>query len=136
MSNKESLFIPFSILLVFSTTQLALVPRMVAFLHIQKIDIGSYYVCETINKTSSSSITGQYQDVTLNFNLYVLPEKLSLNQGHTTNGAAGYGLILSITFLAGTFVLRNNKYYRVSNLEYLQRMTCLESRQLIQMIAS
>lgn len=126
--KKKSLFIPFSALLVVAAAQLILVSRMVAFLHIQKTEIGSYYVCESVDRNSSSSsnnnnIIGQHENNNLDFSLYVLPEKLSLNQGHTTNGAAGYGVVLSLASLATTPVLRNDKYYRVSSWE-------LEHRQL------
>ncbi|KAH8697855.1 hypothetical protein BGW36DRAFT_450608 [Talaromyces proteolyticus] len=94
MSTKRSLLIPYALLLIFSTIQLSLVSQMVTFLHIQKTQVMTY---QALNSDSPG------------FKIHVLPEKLSLNQGHTTNGAAGYGLVLSITFLVITFFLQGNR---------------------------
>ncbi|KAF4998856.1 hypothetical protein F66182_16292, partial [Fusarium sp. NRRL 66182] len=95
MLQKKSLYIPFTILLIIATVQLALVSRMVAFLHIQKTEIGTYHILNT--NTSPTDSNGYY--------LHVLPEKLSLNQGHITNGAAGYGVVITITIALSLLVL-------------------------------
>ncbi|QKX61668.1 uncharacterized protein TRUGW13939_08820, partial [Talaromyces rugulosus] len=95
MPMKRSLLLPYFVLLIFATIQLALVSRMVAFLHIQKTQVKTYQALGS--------------DSPLGFKIHVLPEKLSLNQGHTTNGAAGYGLVLSIALLAFTFSFRDDR---------------------------
>ncbi|CRG86578.1 hypothetical protein PISL3812_03588 [Talaromyces islandicus] len=97
MTTKGSLLIPYFILLIFATIQLALVSRMVAFLQIQKTQVKTY---QALGSDS------------LGFKIHVLPEKLSLNQGHTTNGAAGYGLVLSIALLVITFSFRNDRNHK------------------------
>lgn len=103
MFQKTTLYIPFAILLIIATVQLALVSRMVAFLHIQKTEIGTYYILNT--NTSPTDSNGFY--------LHVLPEKLSLNQGHVTNGAAGYGVVMSIASLVACVFLRRDAYHQV-----------------------
>lgn len=108
MVGKNTLFIPFALLLVFAVIELALVSRMVGYLHTQKTNVGNYQI--SINGTE--------------FELHVLPEKLSLNQGHTTNGAAGYGLVLSITCLIGMFWFRKNSAHKVSNVSKRYPLAC------------
>ncbi|EED16940.1 conserved hypothetical protein [Talaromyces stipitatus ATCC 10500] len=102
MFQKRALYIPFTILLITATIQLALVSRMVAFLHIQKTEVDSYHVLSN----NATDHTANRED----FYLHVLPEKLSLNQGHVTNGAAGYGLVLSIASLVANVFLRRDAY--------------------------
>uniref|UniRef100_A0A093UZ49 Uncharacterized protein n=1 Tax=Talaromyces marneffei PM1 TaxID=1077442 RepID=A0A093UZ49_TALMA len=105
MFRKKFLYIPFTILLITATVQLALVSRMVAFLHIQKTEIGTYHILSNITTTDTAQTGGD-------FHLHVLPEKLSLNQGHVTNGAAGYGvrhksILLTLTIAVSLLVLFN-----------------------------
>jgi hypothetical protein len=106
MVQKRTLYIPFTILLLIATVQLALVSRMVAFLHIQKTSVGIYHI-----QNNSTSADGN--DVGGDFYLHVLPEKLSLNQGHVTNGAAGYGVVMSIASLAACVFLRRDAHQKV-----------------------
>ncbi|EEA21488.1 hypothetical protein TMatcc_009102 [Talaromyces marneffei ATCC 18224] len=103
MFRKKFLYIPFTILLITATVQLALVSRMVAFLHIQKTEIGTYHILSNITTTDTAQTGGD-------FHLHVLPEKLSLNQGHVTNGAAGYGVVISIASLVACVFLRRDTY--------------------------
>lgn len=106
MLQKKTLYIPFTFLLIIATVQLALVSRMVAFLHIQKTEVGTYRILRNSTSTDGSINGG-------GFDLHVLPEKLSLNQGHVTNGAAGYGVVMSIASLVACVFLRRDAYQKV-----------------------
>lgn len=106
MLQKKTLYIPFTFLLIIATVQLALVSRMVAFLHIQKTEVGTYRILSNATSTDGSINGG-------GFDLHVLPEKLSLNQGHVTNGAAGYGVVMSIASLVACVFLRRDAYQKV-----------------------
>jgi hypothetical protein len=106
--HKKTLYIPFTILLIVATVQLALVSRMVAFLHIQKTNVGTYYILSNTTTTASTDSNNGGD-----FYLHVLPEKLSLNQGHVTNGAAGYGIVMSIASLVACIFLRRDAYQKV-----------------------
>lgn len=107
--HPKNLYIPFIALLIIATVQLALVSRMVAFLHIQKTEIGSYRILvNTTYTVPNNSEIGQ--EIIL---LDVLPKKLSVNQGHITNGAAGYGVVLSIACIFASLLLRKEKYQAV-----------------------
>jgi hypothetical protein len=107
MPQKKTLYIPFTFLLIIATVQLALVSRMVAFLHIQKTEVGTYHILSNSTSPTDGSINGG------GFDLHVLPEKLSLNQGHVTNGAAGYGVVMSIASLVACIVLQSDAYQKV-----------------------
>ncbi|KUL82733.1 hypothetical protein ZTR_11119 [Talaromyces verruculosus] len=106
MLQKKTLYIPFTFLLIIATVQLALVSRMVAFLHIQKTEVGTYRILSNTTSSTDGSINGG------GFDLHVLPEKLSLNQGHVTNGAAGYGMVMSIVSLVACVFLRSDAYQK------------------------
>jgi len=73
------------LLLAVSITEVGLVSSMVGFLHIQKTKVRSYLIDWPNNAVQ----------------LAALPENLLVDQGHTTNGAAGYGFVLG---LFGLFV--------------------------------
>lgn len=113
--RPKNLYIPFIALLIIATVQLALVSRMVAFLHIQKTEIGSYRILVNTTVPNNSEIG---QEIIL---LDVLPKKLSVNQGHATNGAAGYGVVLSIACVFASLLLRKEKYQAVC--EYFTYLT-------------
>jgi MYXO-CTERM domain-containing protein len=80
-----SVFVSCFLLLAVSITEVGLVSDMVGFLHNQKTRVKNYQVNWTNNTVF----------------LDALPAHLFLNQGHTTNGAAGYGFVLGV---AGLFV--------------------------------
>jgi hypothetical protein len=79
------LAIPYFILLAFATVELALVSRMVYFLHWTGINVGTYHIVDPANQ--------------LDFFINVKPHNLQVNQGHATNGTAGYGVVMCIVFL-------------------------------------
>jgi len=79
------IFLSCFLLSALSITNLGLISTMVAFLHIQKTQVKSY----VINWPGGP------------FKLEALPEHLWLDQGHTSNGVAGYGFFLG---LLGLFV--------------------------------
>jgi len=79
------LFISQCLLAAISITEVGLVSSMVGFLHVQKDGVKTYQV-NWPNDTIS---------------IKTLPAHLWLDQGHTTNGAAGYGFVLS---LLGLFI--------------------------------
>jgi hypothetical protein len=74
-----------------SVTEVGLVSDMVSFLHIQKWFVKTYQ----INWPNESIPFG------------ALPAHLWLDQGHTTNGAAGYGFVLGIFGLFVAWRQRN-----------------------------
>ncbi|KAF2803396.1 uncharacterized protein BDZ99DRAFT_468347 [Mytilinidion resinicola] len=77
------IFLSCLLLSILSITNLALISSMVAWLHIQKTQVKSY----AINWPNDS------------FHLQALPEHLWLDQGHTSNGVAGYGFFLGLVGL-------------------------------------
>lgn len=74
-----------------SVTEVGLVSDMVSFLHIQKWFVKTYQ----INWPNESIPFG------------ALPAHLWLDQGHTTNGAAGYGFVLGVFGLFVAWRQRN-----------------------------
>jgi hypothetical protein len=91
------LLIPYAILFAFAITELGLVSSMVAFLHIQKTDVGQYSVLFPPYSTNDNSDT---------FILDALPPNLWLDQGHTTNGAAGWAFAVSVAGIAAVLSMR------------------------------
>jgi hypothetical protein len=79
------IFLSCLLLSILSISNLGLISSMVAFLHIQKNEVKSY----VINWPGGP------------FDLEVLPKHIWLDQGHTSNGVAGYGFFLG---LFGLFV--------------------------------
>ncbi|OCK73365.1 hypothetical protein K432DRAFT_430627 [Lepidopterella palustris CBS 459.81] len=79
------LFLSCALLSALSITNLGLITSMVSFLHIQKYDVKTYQVNWPDNQ----------------LRLTVLPQHIWLDQGHTSNGVAGYGFFLG---LFGMFV--------------------------------
>lgn len=79
-----SLFLPVAIscalLAAISITEVGLVSSMVGFLHDQKHNVKTY----TVNWPDNTIV------------LNALPAHLLVNQGHETNGAAGYGFVLGL----------------------------------------
>ena len=60
MFQKRTLYIPFTILLLIATVQLALVSRMVAFLHIQKTSVGTYHILNNSTSTDGNDVGGDF----------------------------------------------------------------------------
>jgi hypothetical protein len=89
-----SLFLPVALscvlLSAISITEVGLVSSMVGFLHDQRDNIKTY----TVNWPDSTIV------------LNALPAHLLVNQGHETNGAAGYGFVLG---LFGLWVARRQR---------------------------
>lgn len=79
-----SLFLPVALscvlLSAISITEVGLVSSMVGFLHDQRDNVKTY----TVNWPDSTIV------------LNALPAHLLVNQGHETNGAAGYGFVLGL----------------------------------------
>lgn len=90
------LAIPYVLLFLFAGVQLGLVSAMVGFLHIQKTEVRTYEIVEPGSDATTTMTT---------FLLHALPANLIGDQGHTTNGAAGYGLVLSIVGLVSVCFL-------------------------------
>jgi hypothetical protein len=76
-----------------SITEVGLVSSMVGFLHQQKDGVKTYQVNWPSNDIS----------------IKTLPAHLWLDQGHTTNGAAGYGFVLSLLGLYIAFKHQKGK---------------------------
>lgn len=79
-----SVFLPVAVscalLAAISITEVGLVSSMVGFLHDQKHNVKTY----TVNWPDGTVV------------LKALPANLLVNQGHETNGAAGYGFVLGV----------------------------------------
>ena len=74
------IFLSNALLSALSITNLGLISSMVGFLHHEKDHVGTYRV--------------DWPDNTVH--LKVLPEHLWVDQGHTSNGVAGYGFFLGL----------------------------------------
>lgn len=74
------IFLSCSLLSALSISNLSMISSMVAFLHIQKTQVETY----VINWPGGP------------FDLAALPKNLWLNQGHVSNGVAGYGFFLGL----------------------------------------
>jgi hypothetical protein len=102
------LAIPYTLLFLFGSVQLGLISDMVGFLHIQKTEVRTYEIFESTSNTGSTA-----------FHLHALPANLFLNQGHTSNGAGGYGLVVGLAGLVGVCFLS-----RISSQVYISVHVC------------
>jgi len=76
MSNYLPIYVALSLLMVDAVIEVAFIGSMVGFLHDRA---GKFFTINAPNET---------------FNLHGKPKGLLVNQGHTSNGAAGTALIL------------------------------------------
>lgn len=101
--TTANLAVPYFILLAFAVVELALVSRMVFFLHWAGTTVGTYHIAS--NQAEAD------------FFINVNPANLQVNQGHATNGTAGYGVVMSLTFLI-VLIFLPRMTHRVSHHHY------------------
>lgn len=94
------LFVSQFVLSALSITNLGLISSMVGFLHQQKAGVKTYAVDWPNN----------------NIDMKTLPAHIWLDQGHTSNGVAGYGFFLG---LLGMFIAFRYQKGKVDKTHYL-----------------
>ncbi|KAL1969197.1 hypothetical protein VTN77DRAFT_451 [Rasamsonia byssochlamydoides] len=118
-----SLAIPYSILFIFAGVQLGLISDTVGFLHIQKTEVRTYPIVESSGDATT-------------FLLNALPANLIVDHGHTTNAAAGWGVVLSLAGLLGVWFLFQPRFSSRLRFKLLLAMTiCLTSLTLLTLAA-